>query len=57
MSYIIIVDMRESNGQIVAISRGNTIAQWETEEEAEEIMSEHPLNVFPYKIIDMGEGE
>ena len=56
MSYIIIVDMRENNKQIIAIEEGDFgITQFDTEEEAEELMSKHSLNVFPFEILDMGE--
>ncbi len=56
MSYIILVDMRENNGEIFGISKddGWGLAQYDTEEEAEELMKEHPLNVFPYEVLDMG---
>lgn len=56
MAYIIIVDMRENNNQIVAIEEGDCgLAQFDTEEDAEDCMCEHSLRVFPYEIIDMGE--
>lgn len=56
MAYIIIIDMRESNGEILGIRHDEVnLAQYDTESEAEELMSKHPLRVFPYAIIDMGE--
>ncbi len=56
MSYIIIVDMRESNGQIIAIHNDEmNLAQYDTEEEAAECIKNHPLGVFPYEMLDMGE--
>ena len=57
MSYIILVDMRESDGNIRAIKDENeNITQYDTDEEAEELMKSHSLNVFPYEVLDMGEG-
>ncbi len=56
MSCIIIIDMRESCGEILAITDKEWgLAQFDTEEEAEELMENHSLNVFPYEVIDMGE--
>ena len=56
MTYIIIVDMRENNGSIVAIrNEHDDLAQYDTEEEAEELMKNHILRVFPYEVLDMGE--
>ena len=57
MSYIIIVDMRENCGEILAIRKEEWgLEQFDTEEEAEELMGNHSLRVFSYEIIDMGEG-
>ena len=56
MSYIIIIDMRENNGEILAIRKEEFgLEQFDTEEEAEELMKGHSLGVFPYEIIDIGE--
>jgi len=55
MTYIIIVDMRENNGQILGIKDDDfNLVQYDTEEEAEELMAKHPLKVFPYEVLDMG---
>ena len=55
MSHVIIIDMRESNNQIVAIREDDmNLAQFDSEEEAQAMMDEHSMNVFPYEIIDMG---
>lgn len=58
MTHIIIVDMRENCGQILAIRDNEDDPQWlaqfDTEKEAEELMSKHLLRAFPYEIIDMG---
>lgn len=55
MSFVIIVDMRKNCGEILAIRDDEQwLSQYDTEEEAEELMKKHPLKVFPYDIIDMG---
>lgn len=56
MTHIIIVDMRPNNGQIAAIMNDlDNIAQFDTEEDAQKVMDKHPLKVFMYEIIDMGD--
>jgi hypothetical protein len=53
---IIIVDMRSNNGHVCAIVDDNdNLAEFDTEEDAEKCMENHPLNVFPIKYIDIDE--
>jgi hypothetical protein len=50
---IVIVDMREVNGQIVAIQEGQWLAQFASEDDAEEVMAEHILGRFPRVLLDL----
>jgi len=55
MSCIILIDMRENNGSIVALEDENgNIAQYENYGQADDVASEHPLtDAFPVRIVDM----
>lgn len=58
MSWIILVDARSNNGHYMHIEDANgNIAQFESEEAAREVMSDHPLNAFPCYAISVDEGE
>ncbi|MBD9671614.1 hypothetical protein IB275_13610 [Pseudomonas sp. PDM21] len=58
MSWIILVDARSNNGHYMNIedSDGN-IAQFESEESAREVMSDHPLSAFPCYAISVDDDE
>ena len=55
MSKIILVDMRENNGHIVAIQDSNdNIAQFDTSEDVVLCAQNQPLcENFPYIVVDM----
>ena len=55
--YIIIVDLRENNGGVLAITDENdNIALFKNYEEASDVMSNHKLNVFPITFVDLDGG-
>lgn len=58
MPWIILVDLRENNGHFVNIEdeHGN-IAQFETEQDAREVMRDHILNAFPCYAISVDDDE
>lgn len=53
VSCIVIVDMREGNGQIVAITDGQSLARFASRAEAESFMSGHILGRFRHFVIDL----
>lgn len=55
MSCIVIVDMRSNSGQVLVITEedGYACQVFETEEDAEESMEHHPLNVFPFQVVEL----
>jgi len=58
MTHIIIVDMREANEAVVAISSDEDIAQFDNVEEARNMADDHMLcKAFPYWIMDLNTGK
>jgi len=56
--HIILVDMRESNGQIVPIMEDmecTVVAQFESDAAAVAAMQGHPLDAFPWAVVDPDE--
>ncbi len=54
--YIIAVDMRESNGKLVFIQdEFEGVAVYKTKQVALNLMANHILNVFPYRVISVDE--
>ena len=54
MPHVIIVDMRENNGQITGIMDGDWgLKQFPTEGEAEEFMGRHILGEFPWLVVEI----
>lgn len=58
ITHIIIVDMREANGDVVVIGDDEDITQFENDEEARNMADDHMLcKTFPYWIMDLDSGE
>lgn len=56
MTVIVLVDMRENNGHIVAlVDENDNIAQFDKFEDAVDAIKEHPLSVFPILYVNMDE--
>ena len=54
--FIVLIDLRDNNGQIIALEPDDENCDWfqqfRSAEEAAQVMRDHPLGKFPYQIID-----
>jgi hypothetical protein len=50
--WIVLIDMRDSNGKVVALSDDGEIVQFDTFDDAETAFLNHHMHVFPVQYVE-----